>query len=212
MTQEQNTCIILFAKFPAKGMAKTRLQPALGIDGAAKMAKQLLLHSVEQALATGFSVELCVTPPPNTHCWQTLYLSESLTWSAQADGDLGERMLSASQNALKKFKKVLLIGTDCPDLTATNIQSAVQQLETKDSVMIPAFDGGYVLLGFKQINAHLFANMTWSVSDVAAVTKQRIKALDWSLALLEPLADIDEPEDLQYLPAGWLDGYELNNY
>ncbi len=212
MTQEQNTCIILFAKFPAKGMAKTRLQPALGIDGAAKMAKQLLLHSVEQALATGFSVELCVSPPPNTPCWQTLNLPESLTWSAQADGDLGERMLTASQNALEKYEKVVLIGTDCPNLTATKIHSAVQYLETQDSVMIPAFDGGYVLLGFRQINAHLFTNMTWSVSDVAAVTKQRIKDLNWSLASLQPLPDIDEPEDLQYLPAGWLDGYELKDY
>lgn len=212
MTQEQNTCIILFAKFPAKGMAKTRLQPALGSDGAAKMAKQLLLHSVEQALATGFSVELCVSPPPNTPCWQTLNLPESLTWSAQADGDLGERMYTASTQALAKFKKVLLIGSDCPSLTAAVIQDAAQQLDNLNSVMIPAFDGGYVLLGFRQINAHLFTNMTWSVSDVAAVTKQRIKDLNWSLASLQPLPDIDEPEDLQYLPTGWLDGYELKDY
>ena len=114
--------------------------------------------------------------------------------------------------SLAKFKKVLLIGSDCPSLTAAVIQDAAQQLDNLNSVMIPAFDGGYVLLGFRQINAHLFTNMTWSVSDVAAVTKQRIKDLNSSLASLQPLPDIDEPEDLQYLPAGWLDGYELKNY
>lgn len=211
MNKEQ-TCIILFAKFPAEGKAKTRLQPALGIDGAAKMARKLLLHSIGQALATGFSVKLCVSPAPSHPCWQTLNLPESLLWSAQADGDLGLRMLTASQNALKSFDKVILIGSDCPDLTVERIRNAAKQLVKQDSVMIPAYDGGYVLFGFKQAEASLFAEMTWSVSDVAAVTEQRIKDLGWSLALLDPLADIDEPEDLQYLPKGWLDGYRLNDY
>lgn len=204
---KQQTCIIIFAKFPAKGMAKTRLQPALGIEGAAKMARQLLLHSIQKTLATGFAVEMCVSPEPNDPCWQTLDLPDSLLWTKQVEGNLGLRMLTASQNALKKFNKVLLTGSDCPDLTADRIQSAAQQLHKHDTVMVPAFDGGYVLLGLKQVNTHLFSNMKWSVSDVAAVTQQRIKDLDWSLALLEPLADIDEPNDLQYLPIGWIDSY-----
>lgn len=209
MTQKSSTCLIIFAKFPAPGMAKTRLQPALGIDGAAKMARKLLVHSIHQALATGFSVEMCVSPAPSDPCWQTLNLPKSLHWSAQADGDLGLRMLSASQNALSKFDKVLLIGSDCPDLTAERIKDAAQQLDKHDIVMIPAFDGGYVLLGFKQVTAQLFCNMRWSVSDVAAVTQQRINDLGWSLAMLAPLADIDEPEDLQYLPKDWLEDYNV---
>ncbi len=209
---KKQTCIIIFAKFPAQGMAKTRLQPALGIDGAAKMARQLLLHSIEQALASGFNVEMCVSPAPTDPCWQTLDLPNSLHWSAQAEGDLGLRMLTASQNALKRFGKVLLTGSDCPDLTAQKMQSAAQQLKQYDISMVPAVDGGYVLLGLKQANAHLFSDMTWSVSDVAAVTQQRIKDLGWSLVLLEPLADIDEPDDLQYLPIGWLDSYQINDF
>ena len=203
MTQEQNTCIILFAKFPAKGMAKTRLQPALGIDGAAKMARQLLLHSVEQAVATDFAIELCVSPAPADACWQALDLPESLQWSAQAEGDLGRRMLIASQNALEKYEKVVLIGTDCPSLTPERIQTAVQQLEKDDAVMIPATDGGYVLLGLKQIDSSLFLNISWSTSSVAEITKQRIAALGWTLALLPALHDIDEPEDLKNLPSNW---------
>ncbi len=211
MNQKQKTCIIIFAKFPAHGMAKTRLQPALGIDGAARMARQLLLQSIEQALASGFSVEMCVSPAPTDPRWQTLNLPDSLLWSEQAQGDLGKRMLTASQNALKDFDRVLLTGSDCPDLTADRIQSAAQQLEQHDITMIPAFDGGYVLLGLKQVDTQLFANMIWSVSDVATVTQQRIKDLNWSLAVLEPLVDIDEPDDLQYLPTGWLADYTLIN-
>ena len=154
--REQTTCVILFAKYPARDKAKTRLQPALGVDGAADMARQLLLHSIEQAVATDFAVELCVNPAPADPCWQVLDLPESLHWSAQAEGDLGARLLTASQNALNKHKNVLLIGSDCPSLTADRIQTAVQQLDQHDAVMIPATDGGYVLLGFKQVDASLF--------------------------------------------------------
>lgn len=209
MNQNSSTCIIIFAKFPAAGKAKTRLQPVLGMAGAARMARKLLLHSTRQARATGFTVELCVSPAPSDPCWQTLGLPKSLQWSAQADGDLGLRMLTASTQALKKFEKVLLIGSDCPSLTAAVIQNAAQQLHNSsnkvDSVMIPAFDGGYVLFGFKEIYASLFADIKWSTASVASITQQRIQDLNWSLALLAPLPDIDEPEDLQYLPVGWLD-------
>ena len=211
MNQKPQTCIILFAKFPAQGMAKTRLQPALGVEGAAQMARRLLLHSIEQAVATGFTVELCVSPAPTDPCWQALNLPDSLQWSAQADGDLGLRMLTASQQALARFEQVILIGTDCPSLTANRIQQAAQQLETKDSVMIPAFDGGYVLFGFKQVAARLFSNIEWSTASVAKVTQQRLAELSWSVKLLAPLPDIDEPEDLPYLPEGWLDSYKAND-
>ncbi|WAI87851.1 2-phospho-L-lactate guanylyltransferase [Psychrobacter sp. SC65A.3] len=202
---QTDALIIIFAKFPARGMAKTRLQPALGLEGASLIAKQLLLHSVEQALATGFSVELCVSPAPTDLCWQTLGLPESLQWSAQANDDLGLRMLAASRQALNTFKQVVLIGTDCPSLTPVRIQDAVQQLEQSDTVMIPASDGGYVLLGFKQVDASLFSDIEWSTASVAAVTRQRIAALSWTLALLDPLHDIDEPTDLKHLPVGWLE-------
>ncbi|MEN8626290.1 TIGR04282 family arsenosugar biosynthesis glycosyltransferase [Psychrobacter proteolyticus] len=205
--RQQDTCIILFAKYPAPNKAKTRLQPALGIDGAARMARQLLLHSIEQAVDTGFAVELCVSPAPTGPCWQALDLPDSLRWSAQAEGDLGLRMLIASQCALQRFDKVVLIGTDCPSLTTARIQTAVQQLNQHDAVMIPATDGGYVLLGFKRVDASLFSDIVWSTASVATVTKQRMAALGWTLALFDPLHDIDEPKDLVHLPSSWLDSY-----
>jgi uncharacterized protein len=207
--RQQDTCIILFAKYPAPNKAKTRLQPALGVDGAARMARKLLLHSIEQAIDAGFSVELCVSPAPTDPCWQALDLPNSLRWSAQADGDLGLRMLIASQRVLQHFDKVVLIGTDCPSLTTARIQKAVQQLNQHDAVMIPATDGGYVLLGFREVDASLFSDIVWSTASVASVTKQRMAALGWTLALFDPLNDIDEPKDLVHLPSSWLDS-QLN--
>ncbi|KAF0569942.1 Glycosyltransferase [Psychrobacter nivimaris] len=205
--RQQDTCIILFAKYPAPNKAKTRLQPALGVDGAARMARQLLLHSIEQTVDTGFAVELCVSPAPTDPCWQALDFPDSLRWSAQADGDLGLRMLIASQQALQRFDKVVLIGTDCPSLTTARIQTAIQQLNQHDAVMIPATDGGYVLLGFRQVNESLFSDIVWSTASVAAVTEQRMAALGWRLALFDPLHDIDEPKDLVHLPSSWLDSH-----
>lgn len=208
-TLNNNTCVIIFAKYPASGMAKTRLQPALGIDGTARMARKLLLHSIEQAMAAGFVVNLCVSPAPTDPCWQVLDLPNTLQWSGQVAGDLGTRLLTASQQALNQYQKVLLIGTDCPSLTAQRIQVAAQQLDRTDAVMIPASDGGYVLLGLTTVHENIFSNITWSTSSVAAVTQQRVEALGWSLAVLEPLHDIDEPADLKHLPSGWLDGYTV---
>lgn len=205
-----DTCVIIFAKFPALGMAKTRLQPALGVAGAAQMARRLLLHSIEQALGSGFRVQLCVSPAPTDPCWRSLDLAEipfadDLLWCAQAEGDLGVRMLTASTQALATFERVLLIGSDCPDLRAAQLQQAARQLDTHDTVMIPAVDGGYVLLGFTQVDVSVFVDIKWSTSGVAAVTKRRIAALGWSQAVLAPLPDIDDPADLQYLPIGWLE-------
>ena len=209
-----STGIIIFAKYPALGMAKTRLQPALGKTGAAEMARRLLLDSIEQAVGSGYATELCVSPAATDACWKALELPSAarnaLQWSSQVSGDLGARMLAASQRALQTYDQVLLMGTDCPSLTASRIKAAASALMTHNAVMIPALDGGYVLLGFKQAHAQLFADMLWSTDSVAAVTQQRIAALQWSLALLPPLRDIDEPADLAHLPYAWL-GHVFNS-
>ena len=202
--QSKNVCVIVFAKYPAHHQAKTRLQPALGVAGAAQMAKRLLLHSVDNALASNFDVELCVSPASTDPCWQALHLSKSLCWSTQVKGDLGSRLWAASQVALAHYRKVVLIGADCPSLTAERIKTAVQQLDQYDAVMIPATDGGYVLLGFKKAHQSLFLGVRWSTESVAADTEQRMAALGWTVSLLAPLHDIDEPEDLKHLPVGWL--------
>ncbi|MDZ4355755.1 MAG: DUF2064 domain-containing protein, partial [Variovorax sp.] len=93
--------IVIFAKAPVAGLAKTRLIPALGAQGAARLAAALLRHAVAQALASAAGpVELCVTPAPRDPVWSGLMPQAQLSWSDQGDGDLGERMARASQRAL----------------------------------------------------------------------------------------------------------------
>ena len=150
--------IVIFAKAPVAGLAKTRLIPALGAQGAARLAAALLEHAVAQALASGVGpVELCVTPAPADPLWSGLAPQATLTWSDQGDGDLGERMARAAQRVLGAGEPVLLMGTDCPDLTAGRIREAAASLIAADATLVPAFDGGYVLLGLNHFDASLYA-------------------------------------------------------
>jgi NAD(P)-dependent dehydrogenase (short-subunit alcohol dehydrogenase family) len=125
-------------------------------------------------------------------------------WTAQGEGDLGARMARAAQRAVAAGQAVLLIGTDCPALDAAALQRAAQVLHATDAVMVPAHDGGYVLLGLRRFDARVFKDIDWSTARVAAQTRQRIQALGWELTLCPAAYDIDEPADLQRLPAGWL--------
>lgn len=199
-----STRIIIFAKAPVAGLAKTRLNPVLGAHGAARLAQRMLLHTVAHAMAaqTG-TVELCVTPSPADPAWHSLPLPAALHWSAQGEGDLGARMARAARRTLDAGRPVLLIGTDCPALDAAVLRTAAQVLRDHDAVLGPSADGGYVLLGLKRFDAALFDDVPWSTSAVARTTLERMARAGWGVHQLPPAHDIDLPEDLQWLPADW---------
>lgn len=171
---------------------KTRLIPALGAEGAAALAGEMLERTVEEALATGLEVELCGDPdaagwfPPRP----------GLALTAQGEGGLGERLARAAGRALQEGP-VLLVGADCPDLDRARLSAAAEALGRNDAVMHPAEDGGYVLLGLKRFDEALFKGIAWSTATVAAETVRRIEKLGWSLLVGETLRDIDEPRDLR---------------
>lgn len=202
--------IIVLAKAPVAGLAKTRLIPALGATGAARLAALMLKHAVAQALASEVgTVEVCVTPAPEDPMWSGLLPHHAaLRISDQGHGDLGERMARAAQRALNNGHAVLLMGTDCPDLSAERIRMAAASLHTKDAALVPAFDGGYVLLALNRFDASLFQDIAWSTSSVAQVTRSRMDLLNWSLTTFSTLHDIDEPDDLRWLPEAWLPAAE----
>lgn len=198
--------IVIFAKAPLPGLAKTRLIPALGAAGAAQLAQRMLSHTVAQALeAQTGEVELCVSPDPDSPLWQEFRdVRWKVHWQAQGGGDLGERLARAAERVVASGSPVLLIGTDCPALTAGRLHEAAQQLATHDAAMIPSRDGGYVLLGLNRFDARLFTGVAWSTDQVAAMTLDRIAQLRWSVACLPTLQDIDEPGDLAALPPDWI--------
>lgn len=199
--------IIVFAKAPRPGLAKTRLIPALGADGAATLAARMLAHTLDQALASGVgAVELCTAPAPGDAAWDGIELPEGIARTAQGEGDLGARMARAAQRAGEADEScegVLLIGTDCPALDAACLRRAAHALRESDAVIAPTADGGYALLGLRRFDASLFADIAWSTPTVAATTLARLDALGWSCSRLSLVHDIDEPADLVHLPPGW---------
>ncbi|MFN3569306.1 MAG: TIGR04282 family arsenosugar biosynthesis glycosyltransferase [Polaromonas sp.] len=200
------TRLVIFAKAPQPGAVKTRLIPALGADGAAALAHAMLAHTLQQALAAGLdAVELCASPAPGDPAWHGVALPAGVAWTAQGEGDLGERMDRAMQRALGlQTGPVLLIGTDCPALDSAKLREAARQLAQHDAVLLPVADGGYVLVGLQAPCPAIFRDMAWSTSSVAAETLQRLSALGLRVWQGPVLRDIDEAADLAHLPAGFL--------
>jgi rSAM/selenodomain-associated transferase 1 len=185
--------VAILAKAPVPGRAKTRLIPALGADGAADLHAQLIRRTVATACeaATG-PVTLWVTPDASHSIFGDLVSTYPIRLSVQPDGDLGARMLAAFANDMP----ALVIGTDCPALTATHLRDAAQVLRGGKPVVIPAEDGGYVLIGLTHPEPAVFADIVWSTSTVMEQTRIRFRRLrlDWHEFL--PLWDVDRPEDL----------------
>lgn len=205
MNRRASTVLIVFAKAPVAGLAKTRLTPALGADGAAALAERLMAHAVAVGMSAGFAeVELCATPDASHPSFVRLAAEHAgLRLGVQGDGDLGARMHRALARRLADHPRALLIGTDAPALGAAVLECAAQALADHDAVFVPALDGGYALVGLTRARAELFGDMAWSTPGVMAETRMRARRAGLRWCELPAVADIDEPADLVHLPAGW---------
>ena len=183
--------LVIFARLPVPGKAKTRLIPALGEEGAARLYARLLNRTVEEAKASGLSFQLRVTGGECT-AFRELY-GEDVEVVEQGPGDLGDRMARVEGPAL-------IIGSDCPGMTAPLIRAAAGALDDRSVVIGPATDGGYYLIGFREQLPWLFAEMEWSTPSVFAETLARLAARGLGPAVLPELSDIDTPEDLASWP------------
>jgi hypothetical protein len=201
--------IIVFAKAPLAGYAKTRLIPALGAQGAADLALRFLNHAVGQALAAGLGeVELCCAPDARHASFSEIARAPGLVLTEQGEGDLGERMARAMQRGLARCDKVLLIGTDAPALDAARLRDAAAALDAHAAVFVPTVDGGYVLVGLRTPGsgalACIFTAMPWSTPQVMQRTREALAREAIGYAEMATIRDIDEPADLAHLPKHWL--------
>ena len=193
---QAGTRIVIFAKAPVPGKVKTRLIPALGAEAAAILAATMLHRTAAEALDSEVgSVELCMDPPSGHPDWMGQVPLDVIA-TPQGEGDLGERLARAARRVLAAGDRVLLIGTDCPELDRDRLAAAAAALERHDAVIHPTQDGGYALLGLGRFDPSLFEGIAWSTDQVAAQTIARIEALGWSLHVGETLRDIDVPGDL----------------
>lgn len=201
-----NCVVIIMAKAPILGLSKTRLLPALGIEKTMALAQRLLRHSIAQVIAADLGpVEICCTPDTDHPIFAASRYCSQVHLTEQCDGDLGARMLDVFSNWLHHADRVLLIGTDAPALDADKIRQAAEALLTHDVVFVPAFDGGYALVGMRRLIPALFDAMPWSSDQVMIQSRQCLQKLGIDFCELEPVADIDEEADLAFLPEAWLE-------
>lgn len=190
--------IAILAKAPLPGLAKTRLAPALGADGAAALQARLIERAVETARGADVGpITLWAAPDQDHPAFQTLAALFGVTLARQPDGDLGVRMLAALAAAPGA---AIVIGTDCPALQPAHLRAAAEALAGGvDAVVVPVEDGGYALIGMREPQPGLFADMPWSTAGVMAETRRRLTHL--SLSWREParLWDVDLPEDVERL-------------
>jgi rSAM/selenodomain-associated transferase 1 len=201
--------IIVMAKAPRPGLAKTRLAAVLGDASAARLAARMLRHAVAQAVQAGCgAVELRVTPDADDEHIVALAREHSLPVVLQGDGDLGDRMARALADGIAAHGAALVMGSDAPALDAAVLRQAAQALATHDAVLVPALDGGFVLLGLRRCPAGLLSGLHWSHAQVLRDTAARMAEHGLSAKTLPALADIDTPDDLRHLPSGWLDSHD----
>ena len=206
--------LLIFARLPKSGANKTRLIPAIGAEIATLVYRQLVERTLSQArqlaserlaserlasggLASGGGCQVTVCYTGGSASDVQNAFGDDLNYREQVGQSLGDRLQLATKSAFDAgAKQVVVIGTDCPSLTSSDLRSAFEQLEAHDIVIGPAQDGGYYLIGLKADRASLFGGIDWSTSQVLQQTLHKTRELSLRVHQLPVLPDVDYPEDL----------------
>lgn len=189
--------IIIFVKKPEVGKVKTRLASSIGDERALGIYKKLLEHTedvVDKVSA-------------DTHVFYANGIVGDDLWNGhhkhlQPEGNLGEKMKFAFQKMFSLgYSSVVIIGSDCAELTSDIMQAGFEFLQEKEVVIGPCLDGGYYFLGMNNFYPDLMEEIPWSTSTVFSDTVAKMN--DRSFAILPKLSDIDYEEDLERSPWLW---------
>ncbi len=186
--------LIIFLKNPIKGKVKTRLAATIGEQAALEIYLQLVKHTLSVALEVDAH---CFVFFSDTEDEAVMPDAEKFKAAVQHGENLGERMLNAFATVFNKgYKKIIIMGTDCPDINSDLLEEAFLRLDETDVIFGPALDGGYYLLGMKKLITGLFFHVPWSTNAVLKQSMSICKSLNKSYVLLKELSDIDKEEDL----------------
>ena len=186
--------LIIYAKRPLPGYAKTRVGASLGMEASAGIYARLLytyVFDIIHNLESSHSVELSVASPNDVAFFQLAF--PELIVRPQVIGDLGFRMESSFQLAFDEGADcVVLTGSDIPNLSSHTVIQAFLLLERHQGVIGPASDGGYYLIGMRTPGTRLFHGITWSTDTVLAQTEERAIGQGLKLVHLPTLSDMDD--------------------
>ena len=192
--------LIIFVRKPELGKVKSRLAATIGNENALAVYIELLKHTNE--ISAAIRAEKFVFYFDDIVA-DDIWSGSNFIKRQQSSGDLGEKMQNAFSTLFKEgYNQVVIIGSDCPELTTAIIEDAFEMVKQNDLVIGPANDGGYYLLGMKKLYPQLFKNVQWSTEKVLAKTLAASTSAGLSCSLLPQLTDIDIEADLnsvQYL-------------
>ncbi len=192
-------CLLFFIKNPEKGKVKTRLAAAIGDKMAVKLYKRFLLEMLFTLNRGTFLFYLCYYPENSLNDLKD-WLGDHYLYMPQSGQHLGERMKNGFLEAISmNFKRVVLIGSDIPDLPLEFIEEAFGSLLEKDAVIGPSLDGGYYLIGFrdKTFSPLAFDGIHWNTENVFEETLRALEQKGLAVHTLQPLRDIDTVNDLR---------------
>ncbi len=200
---EERGHICVFFKSPIAGSVKTRLIPAVGAEGAARLAEAFFLDTWAAVRQLPWAKAIVATTGPlaSTMKW----LNDGQVWP-QGGGDLGERLERVSRRALSDSPFVIALGADSPGLPTRLLEQARAGLEAADAVIGPCTDGGFYLLGLRRCPPGLLAGIPWSQPETYVYTLSRLQSAGFTVHVLEPWFDVDRPEDLAALRRMMADG------
>jgi rSAM/selenodomain-associated transferase 1 len=182
------------ARYPTQGKVKTRLAAEIGHRAATELYRSFLMHFVREFTHAPFAVEWRYTParsPFRRIIGRNGYLAQP-----QPEGDLGARMQRIFEKSFARgCKRVVMIGTDAPELGQGTVKRAFQVLGKKPAVFQPTYDGGYALIGLSTM-LDVFSGIAWSTPKVMAQTRARLKLFDVPFVELPPTFDVDTRADL----------------
>ena len=194
----EERALIIFAKLPRPGEVKTRLGKSIGMAQAAELYEEFARHTFgigRTLMADGVRVHVLHDPRASQSEMQA-WIGDAFDLRPQIGGDLGARMQHAFATVFANGgRKVVIVGTDVPELRVEHITNAFSLLSTNDVVLGRSHDGGYYLLGMRTLIPDVFKGVPWSTGDVYRTTTEKIRSLGLSLAELETVSDIDTEED-----------------
>lgn len=183
--------VIVFVKNIKLGTVKTRLAKTIGDIGAFEVYSELVKITEQATEQLDIDKRIYFSNTVVDTKWKNDFKT------VQNGTDLGERMLNAFKDGFESgYKRIVLIGSDLPDINETYITKGVEALNENNVVFGPAEDGGYYLVGLSKIEESIFINKPWSQSNLLNETLKELQKLNVSVDTLEPLNDIDTYEDL----------------
>ena len=193
-THSPESLVALFTKSPTVSNVKTRLAVAIGKSRAHACYRTLLNHTIQCVLP--FNSVVYVDGEVDDRSWL-----QGLPYQPQVNGDLGTRMLACFEDGVK-----VVVGADCPIMSVSYIQTALEALSQNDVVLGPTEDGGYVLIGMNRPIPELFQNIAWSTEKVLNETMKKARSLDVRVHRLDRVWDVDTVEEYRR----WLSSDNLN--